>query len=481
MIIHTPFVLAVTCFAILAQSGSAWAWSNKGGGDHSGNDWAPAANAQISGNHKNIGTFTISAGKTVNVQRYNGSSSIYGRLTINAENIIIAGTLNGVGRGYGGGGGGGGTRGVTGPGSTISYCSWHNSVNANVSEGAAGAGYAGGRNGGKAAFSCSGGGTVTSGAGGSGGGSYGASGGSRRSVVKVGASSGRGGAAGGYNSSGKNTDTTMNSAVSMGSGGGGGSGGASGYTSSQSSVGGSGGGGAGGSGGGQIMLIASNILNVSGLVSSNGANGGGNGSKGSAGSNVPREKCDLEGNGGKGGTAATIGQGLGASGVKGYFVGSAYNSTLKRRCNKSSSSTGRYGAAGGNGGAGAGGGILLNAPTVTVTGTVSNLGGDAVVVNGGTVKVFYCEKVYSASDFLTGRLYEAERSDCAIDIGLRIYEGGRTIRISAEDKTPTKSPIIINRNGRNYGVLLVDTSDAKATETNIRLKNGIVKAFRDLD
>ena len=63
------------------------------------------------------------------------------------------------------------------------------------------------------------------------------------------------------------------------------------------------------------------------------------------------------------------------------------------------------GGRGGDGGAGAGGGILVKADLVdTAGGTLDNLGGGSSVTNGGTLKIFYVERV-GGSYPATGRAY----------------------------------------------------------------------------
>ena len=69
--------------------------------DHGGADWTPANNAEISGVHYNISTFTVAGGTTVNVAEWDGGSD--GFVEIHADTINIAGTLNGDVRGYPGG------------------------------------------------------------------------------------------------------------------------------------------------------------------------------------------------------------------------------------------------------------------------------------------------------------------------------------------------------------------------------------------
>ena len=68
-----------------------------------GSDFTPADSTTLSGSYCNIGTFTVESGTTVNLDSLE-------ELSISAENIVIDGTLNADGKGYGDGlGPGGGT------------------------------------------------------------------------------------------------------------------------------------------------------------------------------------------------------------------------------------------------------------------------------------------------------------------------------------------------------------------------------------
>jgi uncharacterized repeat protein (TIGR03803 family) len=65
-----------------------------------------------------------------------------------------------------------------------------------------------------------------------------------------------------------------------------------------------------------------------------------------------------------------------------------------------------------------------------------------------------------------------------LDIGLRVYDGMATNKIAAESGTPT-SPFRINKNGTNYGILLVDTNSPNASKVRIQTSSG-VKAWQKL-
>ncbi len=209
------------------------------------------------------------------------------------------------------------------------------------------------------------------------------------------------GGAGGYAAAASNGDTTTDHSLRMGSGGGGGSGGASAYEPSYSSVGGSGGGGAGSPGGGCVSLVASERIEIAGAIVTRGGGLGGNGGSGTDGA-FGGYTCDLEGSGGGGGDAAASGSGGGGSGVNGYFA-SGYNSCIDRQCEDGGSHA-VSGGSGGAGGAGAGGGVLLEAPAVSIGGTIDARGAVGAG-NGGTVKIFYQGTAPSQTGIQAGRIY----------------------------------------------------------------------------
>ncbi len=65
------------------------------------------------------------------------------------------------------------------------------------------------------------------------------------------------------------------------------------------------------------------------------------------------------------------------------------------------------------------------------------------------------------------------------DIGVRVYDGTSTIKITTEPYGTLTSPFRINKNGTNYGVLLVPTTDPKASRIRIQTASG-TKAFETL-
>jgi len=197
------------------------------GTDYGGANLTPASGDVLSGTFTNVGTFTVTSGYTVYVA--DGVT-----FSMDADNVTIAGTLNGDGRGSNGGTGGRGSLqyGNTGSGSGPGTGGqWGNCVHP-----------AGG-----------------------GGGGYGASGGGGGVGIPW-STPGSGGAS--YGSSSSITEYTA------GSGGGGGASTCDGYN-----------GGNGGDGGGAIYIYASSALTVSGTITSDGSTGttGGGGGGGGAG------------------------------------------------------------------------------------------------------------------------------------------------------------------------------------------------------
>jgi len=64
-----------------------------------------------------------------------------------------------------------------------------------------------------------------------------------------------------------------------------------------------------------------------------------------------------------------------------------------------------------------------------------------------------------------------------IDIGLRAYDGSQVIHIACEPAGTLTSPLRIRKGSTTYGIVLVDSSDAKASKIRIRMNSG-VKALR---
>lgn len=64
-----------------------------------------------------------------------------------------------------------------------------------------------------------------------------------------------------------------------------------------------------------------------------------------------------------------------------------------------------------------------------------------------------------------------------IDIGVRVYDGTQVVAIACEPDTSVTSSLRISRNGRTYGVVLVDPTDSNASKVRVQTKSGI-KALR---
>src|SRR5688572_703176 len=91
----------VGLLGLFPSTAIAQGWTPTGGGDHAGADWTPADGDVIAGLHTNIGVFTVPGGATVRVAPWDGAQ--FGSVEVRAEVVLIAGTLNGNGSGYGGG------------------------------------------------------------------------------------------------------------------------------------------------------------------------------------------------------------------------------------------------------------------------------------------------------------------------------------------------------------------------------------------
>lgn len=233
-------------------------------------------------------TVNIVAGMTVKVCSSNGQTG--GSLTIYADTVTIAGTLDGAGRGLPGGlniYGNGGQGGTGGPGPSQSGSA---GVAGTSTPGTSGVG----------SFGASGGTAGTSSAGGAVGGSGGANnggggGGGAGSTTTAGSNAT---VIGGYLGAATNGDTSTDESVTFGSGGGaggsggsgaGGGGGGGGSTTGWPAPGGAGGsggrggyGGKGGNGGAIIKIYSRGNLTVSGSIVATGQNGT-TGSAGEAG------------------------------------------------------------------------------------------------------------------------------------------------------------------------------------------------------
>jgi len=311
-------------------------YSQCGTTNHAGADWIVSASDTAGGTHTNIGKFEVAIGVTLTVD------ATCKFLSVEADTILIYGTIDGDGKGdAGGNGGAGGTyangSAVPGSGGIAGLAGY--GVGGGIVGAAGGTGgyieqicggflCAGNQDG----FNGGGG-----GAGGGSGGSYGGAGGAGGYGAY---GSGFTGADGGTYGSGGLASAAYGTAtgydITWGSGGAGGGGGGGGWTAGTN-------GGAGGNGGGMITLKANHKLIMSGNLTCNGTDGG---------------------NGGGGG---------GESDDNGFDCStSGYNA-----CGICTESV--YDAAGGAGGAaggGSGGGIYLESRgSATITGTLTALGG----------------------------------------------------------------------------------------------------------
>jgi cysteine-rich repeat protein len=324
--------------------------------DHQGADWILSDGDVISCKHVNISRFVVPVGVIVSVKPFDGTD--FGWLEVHAINVTVQGTINATAAGYGGGGGGSGGGGQsTGGAATV--------------PGANGLGHQLGFDANRIGL-----GNRIGGYGGAGAGPYA---GQITSTI---------GQLGGYRLS-QGTENPLSfdftqPAIYMGSGGGGGRGGNGGNNDGGYEGRGGGGGGSGGTGGGSIYLNATESLSISGTILTQGV-AGGNGKNG--GSPNPGGNGFRGGIGGNGGNADVYQSGSGGSGNKGPNFPD--------------------GANGRAGGVGAGGGILLSAPFLSVTGTLSTLGGLSRTENAGTVKVFYCDSApLHTANFAYGQMFQ---------------------------------------------------------------------------
>jgi len=72
---------------------------------------------------------------------------------------------------------------------------------------------------------------------------------------------------------------------------------------------------------------------------------------------------------------------------------------------------------------------------------------------------------------------EKRRFNNYIDIGLRLYDGSQTIIVACEPDTSVTSSIRIAKDGKVYGIALVDITDSMASKVRIKTIAGI-KAIR---
>ena len=332
-----------------------------------------------------------------------------GCLRVEAAKIVVAAgvAVDGAGKGWGGGGGGGGA-----VGRVDSGCSAQpkGTCQGGGTTGSGGLGVAGGSRGldGYCAEDCCGVGDdhcSRGGKGGAGGGIAGGAGGASGLTKSQISTYGTAGASGGDGQYATLPDQSTDNAVTIGSAGGGGGGGAGNpvdrYCDSAS---GAGGGGAGSRGGGKIELVASQAIEVRGALRTAGASIGGNGGEGQSACPISSSQNDGSANGGTGGSADVAGSQLGGGG------GGSCNSSFE--CNGSVSyGSGPWvawpGGAGGRGGTGSGGGVLVQSPSVVISGTIDARDGSGSTARGGTVKIFYQGQAPSTANVAAQRVWSA--------------------------------------------------------------------------
>lgn len=316
------------------------------GVDKANSDMIISANTTLGGTYRNVGTFRVMPGVTVNVKQLTGTAD--GALRIEADVIDIQGTLDASGAGFEGGQGARG--GLYVFGASVSY-----------GPGKTGTGPFGGS------------------AGTSGANPIQSNPESDFSTCCVPGQNGSSATQGGYTGT---TDSSADDTVYVGSGGGGGGGGGLGSKAIsvipgggfgadiyqwQGTPGAGGGGGGGGNGGGAIALVATRSISVSGAILTKGVLGG-NGANGT----LPVKCSALGGFGG----VTSGGQGFGGAGGPGEDWCELLAATIYRHASN--------GGNGGSGASGCGGGVMLNAPYIDLTGTVDATGGE-----GGTVKLYH--------------------------------------------------------------------------------------------
>lgn len=363
----------------------------------------------LSGTYNVSGTFKVMPFVTVYVKSY--SSGGCGKLIINAQKIVVDGTIDGNYAGnIGGAGGLGGNivSSLTGDQTAINTCSNKDNTGIIVVEGGkfgsngSGAGYGfqgqNGQNGSGPKQQCLSNddecGMIGSagGAGGGGGASYGGvgtngtnggNGTSTYTTTGVNVSTGYvvfAGSGGVGGNAGTLYGTAAGNDIDLGSGGAGGGGGGRSYDVGLA-------GGKGGNGGGLVQLIAADTLKISGKILVNGENGGigGNAGNGGISPNCCSDGCDDPGE-------ATLSCGAGAgSGGGGGSGGGIYIETQTV-----ASITGTLQSIGGNGGNGgikgdgtttnySGGVFCGNETIISGNGSAGNKGGAA---GGGRIKIF---------------------------------------------------------------------------------------------
>jgi len=372
----------------------ALGWDNISGGNHSNANWTPSDGDSIAGVHTGIDTLRITGLSPI--KHFDGFD--FGFLEIEANVVIVEGTLDASGAGYRGGEGGpsfgrgnakGGIAGEPGEGPAGGCAGLNgNEGGRNTSwpggRYAGGGGAGGGRGGGYGGVSCVG------GLGGEGQGVW-------RVVIHTDGADGGDGGVGGSGAGSCPDGTTFlygtahGSDIDMGSGGGGaGSGGNNGNGIDH--IPGRGEDGHRGGNGGGIIKITADSLYISGAIIANGESGGDGGKGGDS-----RDCSEGEGPGG-GGAGAGGGSGGGILLFAPKMI-TAESATIAstggnggRGGNLGAGMTGSfcpveaYGGMGGGGGAGGGGGrikLSYNSAMSVILGNISALGGNGGIGGNG--------------------------------------------------------------------------------------------------
>lgn len=372
-------------------------------------DFIISSNIILSGTYNVSGTFKVAPFITVYVKGY--SSGGCGKLIINAQKIIIEGTIDGNYAGNVGGTGGLGgniVSSLTGDQTAINTCSNKDNTGIIVVEGGkfgtngSGIGFGlqgqNGQNGSGPKQQCLSNddecGMIGSagGAGGGGGASYGGAGTngtnggngtSTYTATGVNVSTGYivfAGAGGVGGNTGIVYGTTNGLDIDLGSGGAGGGGGGRSYDVGLA-------GGKGGNGGGLVKLIAIDTLKISGKILANGENGGAGGNAGNGGvsPNCCSDGCDDSGE-----ATLSCGAGAGSGGGGGSGGGIYLESQTVATITGTLQSNGGNGGNGGMKGDGttvnySGGVFCGNQTIISGNGTAGNKGGAA---GGGRIKIF---------------------------------------------------------------------------------------------
>jgi len=413
---------------ILTTLSSAFAWTLIYGGSHHDSCWTPLPGDSISGSHTEIDTFHLTS--MVPIKHHDGAN--FGFLEIEANVVIIEGTLEATSAGYSGGAGGpsfgrgngyGGHPGEPGEG-PAGGCAGEDGERGERDltwpggRFAGGGGGGGSRGGGYGGISCIG------GSGGEGQGVW-------RAVIHTAEADGGAGGSGGSGSGDcpggivYQYGSTHGMDINMGSGGGGGGSGGNNGNGVDYIPGRGDDGFPGGNGGGMVKITADSIY-VSGVILVDGSNGGDGGKGGDS-----RDCSEGEGPGGGGGAAGGGSGGgillyaqkmiltetafLSAKGGNGGNGGDLGNEMTGSPCLVEA-----YGGTGGDGGSGGGGGRIkkFHIPSLSsLEGTFSIDGGSGG--SGGAANAVPSSSMGSAGcDGMNGTISERQIGSVIITTNL---------------------------------------------------------------